>query len=238
MTSTPLIVSLQSVTYSYGRDQAAISVLAGVDLEVREGEFVVVAGPSGSGKSTLLNLVGGLERPLAGRIFVAATPIAEVSERRLAEFRALTIGFVFQAYHLIPVLTAAENVAWPLYFRGVPRRERMARAREALAAVGLVKEMNRFPGRLSGGQRQRVAIARAFVGRPRLLIADEPTASLDRNTASEIIALLASLRREEGVAVICATHDPLVAGAADRLLELRDGRLRQIPRRSLQLEEP
>jgi putative ABC transport system ATP-binding protein len=205
MTSTPLIVSLQSVTYSYDRDQAAISVLAGVDLEVREGEFVVVAGPSGSGKST---------------------------------FRALTIGFVFQAYHLIPVLTAAENVAWPLYFRGVPRRERMARAREALAAVGLVKEMNRFPGRLSGGQRQRVAIARAFVGRPRLLIADEPTASLDRNTASEIIALLASLRREEGVAVICATHDPLVAGAADRLLELRDGRLRQIPRRSLQLEEP
>ena len=238
MTATPLIVSLQSVTYSYGRDQAAISVLAGVDLEVREGEFVVVAGPSGSGKSTLLNLVGGLERPLAGRISVAETPIAEISERRLAEFRALTIGFVFQAYHLIPVLTAAENVAWPLYFRGVPRRERMARAREALAAVGLAKEMNRFPGRLSGGQRQRVAIARAFVGRPRLLIADEPTASLDRNTASEIIALLASLRREEGVAVVCATHDPLVAGAADRLLELRDGRLRQIPRRSLQLEEP
>jgi putative ABC transport system ATP-binding protein len=232
MSERSLLVSLEAVAYRYGSGADVIPVLDGVDLSVREGEFVVVAGPSGSGKSTLLNLLGGLERPQGGRIVVAGTPVSESREEDLAEFRNRTIGFVFQAFHLLPVLTAAENVAWPLYFRGVPRRERMARAREMLAAVGLEREVDRFPGKLSGGQRQRVAIARALVGRPRLVIADEPTANLDRRTAGELMALLGRLRHEEGVGVICATHDPLVAEQADRLLELRDGLLHEVVRQA------
>lgn len=207
-------VNLTAVTRRYQAGDSFVTVLDSVDLDVPEGAFCVLSGPSGSGKSTLLNLIGGIDRPNSGTIVVNGTELAQLDEKRLAQFRSRTLGFVFQSFHLLPVLTAAENVAWPLYFQGIPARKRMKIARDMLALVGLAGEANRTPGRLSGGQRQRVAIARALVGHPKLVLADEPTANLDRHTAEEIIDLLQHLNREKDVTLIIATHDPLVIARA------------------------
>lgn len=203
----------------------SLTVLDEASLSLPQGAFAAVCGPSGSGKSTLLNLIGTLDPDYSGTIEVAGTDVATLPQRRMAQFRSRTIGFVFQSFHLLPVLTAAENVAWPLYFQGVPRRERMRIAREKLALVGLAENADKPPGRLSGGQRQRVAIARAMACNPAIILADEPTGNLDRKTAETIIELMQELNTEHGVTFLCATHDPLVVDRARQVILIDEGKL-------------
>ena len=217
------IISLRSVSKSYPSAGARLPVLREVDLDIHAGEFVAVAGPSGSGKSTLLNLIGGLDHPDSGTVRIDGTDFGRHDDRALARFRNETLGFVFQSFHLVPVLTATENVAWPLFLKGMDRRRRVARSKELLARVGLSAHMHRTPGRLSGGQRQRVAIARALACSPKIVLADEPTGNLDGRTALEIMDLFASLNQDGGVTFVFSTHDSLVVSRAGRCLSLRDG---------------
>ena len=223
------LISLRSVSKSYPSAETRLQVLREIDLDIEEGEFAVVAGPSGSGKSTLLNLIGALDHPDSGAVRIDGVDLAEHDDRALANLRNAKIGFIFQSFHLIPVLTAVENVAWPLFLKGVDRRRRMARSADLLERVGLAEHMNRPPGRLSGGQRQRVAIARALACEPRVLLADEPTGNLDRKTALEIMGLFASLNRDGGVTFLFSTHDPAVVSCAGRHLHLLEGKIRDEP---------
>ena len=220
-------IAIRSLSKSYPWGESRLRVLRDVDLEVETGGFAVVSGPSGSGKSTLLNLIGGLDLPDSGSVRIDGADLKGCSDRALARLRNEKIGFVFQSFHLIPVLSAVENVAWPLFLKGVGGRRRMARARKLLTRVGLAEHMQRTPGRLSGGQRQRVAIARALACAPGILLADEPTGNLDRKTAREIMELLVSLNRESGVTFVFATHDSLVRSCAARHLCLVDGKVRE-----------
>ena len=231
------IISLRAVSKSYPSADARLRVLRGVDLDVEEGEFAVVAGPSGSGKSTLLNLMGALDHPDSGTVRIDGVDLGDRSDRALASLRNEKLGFVFQSFHLIPVLTAVENVAWPLFLKGVERRRRVARSRELLARVGLAEHMNRTPGRLSGGQRQRVAIARALACEPRILLADEPTGNLDRKTALEIMDLFASLNRDGRVTFVFSTHDPTVVSYAGRRLFLAEGKVADEPPGTIHRED-
>ena len=231
------IISLRAVSKSYPSADARLRVLRGVDLDVEEGEFAVVAGPSGSGKSTLLNLMGALDHPDSGTVRIDGVDLGDRSDRALASLRNEKLGFVFQAFHLIPVLTAVENVAWPLFLKGVERRRRVARSRELLARVGLAEHMNRTPGRLSGGQRQRVAIARALACEPRILLADEPTGNLDRKTVLEIMDLFASLNRDGRVTFVFSTHDPTVVSYAGRRLFLAEGKVADEPPGTIHRED-
>ena len=220
------IISLRSVSKSYPSADARLRVLRGIDLDIEAGEFVAAAGPSGSGKSTLLNLMGGLDRPDSGIVRLDGVDLGRYDDRTLAGIRNQKLGFVFQSFHLIPVLTAVENVAWPLFIKGMGRRRRVERAKELLERVGLAEHMHRTPRRLSGGQRQRVAIARALACGPKIVLADEPTGNLDRTTALEIMDLFASLNRDGDVTFVLSTHDPKVASYAGRRLSLTDGVLR------------
>ena len=223
------IISLRSVSKSYPSGGSRLRVLREIDLEIEAGEFVVAAGPSGSGKSTLLNLIGGLDHPDTGTVRIDGVDLARRDDRTLAGLRNEKLGFVFQAFHLIPVLTAVENVAWPLHLKGMARRRRIARSRELLERVGLAGHMHRTPGRLSGGQRQRVAIARALACDPVIVLADEPTGNLDRSTAGEIMELFASLNRDGGVTFVLSTHDPMVVSCAGRCLSLLEGGITDTP---------
>ena len=223
------IISLRSVSKSYPSGGARLRVLHEFDLEIEAGEFVVAAGPSGSGKSTLLNLIGGLDHPDSGTVRIDGVDLARRDDRTLAGLRNEKLGFVFQSFHLVPVLTAVENVAWPLFLKGVERRRRITRSRELLERVGLTGHMHRTPGRLSGGQCQRVAIARALACDPVIVLADEPTGNLDRSTALEIMELFASLNREGGVTFVLSTHDPKVASYAGRCLSLLEGEITDTP---------
>jgi len=200
-----------------------LTILDGVTLDVEAAEVCAVTGPSGSGKSTLLGLVAGLDRPSAGTIEVAGVELTRLGEDALARFRRDTLGFVFQAFHLIPTLTAAENVAVPLELAAVA--DAPARARALLDEVGLADRAHHYPVQLSGGEQQRVAIARALALRPRVLLADEPTGNLDSATGGGVIELLLGLNRERGSTLLLVTHDEALAGKADRVLRLRDGRL-------------
>ncbi len=220
------IVVLRNVCRHYRMGQAVVKALDGVCLEVRGGEFVAVVGSSGSGKSTLLNLIAGIDRPTAGQVIVAGHDLGGLSERALAEHRKRTVGMVFQAFNLIPALTAAENVALPLVFAGVHPAARKKQARELLSALGLGARLDHRPGELSGGEMQRTALARALANGPDLLLADEPTGNLDSTTAQEILQLLASLNRNEGKTVILVTHDePMARRLAHRIVRLSYGRL-------------
>ena len=223
------IISLRSVSKSYPSGGIRLRVLQAVDLEIEAGEFVVAAGPSGSGKSTLLNLIGGLDRPDSGTVRIDGMDLGNRDDRTLAHLRNEKLGFVFQAFHLIPVLTAVENVAWPLFLKGMTRRRRVARSMELLERVGLAAHMHRTPGRLSGGQRQRVAIARALACDPVIVLADEPTGNLDPNTALEIMDLFAALNRDGGVTFLFSTHDPQVVSYAGRCLSLLEGEITDAP---------
>ena len=209
----------------YGSGQTAVEALAGVDVEVRAGRLTVVRGPSGSGKTTLLNLLGGLDRPTSGRVLLGDDVLSELSEAELAAARRDRIGYVFQNFGLIPVLSAAENVEVPLRLRRMERGQRDERVAEVLELVGLTRHAGQRPGELSGGQQQRVGIARALVARPEVLIADEPTGQLDSETAERIMDLILELTRIRGTATVVATHDPLLISRADEVLELRDGRV-------------
>jgi putative ABC transport system ATP-binding protein len=212
-------------TFQVGETQ--IDALRGVSLQVSAGEFVALVGPSGSGKSTFLNLVGGLDRPTGGELWVDGVELSASNEKALTEHRRRRVGFVFQSFNLLPRLTALENVAVPLIFAGVPERERLGRARELLLQVGLGQRLEHRPSQLSGGEQQRVAIARALVGRPAVILADEPTGNVDSATGAEIMALLQRLNREQGVTLLLVTHDAEAAAFAGRVVQLRDGRVEQ-----------
>jgi putative ABC transport system ATP-binding protein len=200
-----------------------VHALAGVTLDVPESAFIAVMGPSGSGKSTLLNLIGGLDRPTSGSLQVTGQELSELDENALAAYRQRQCGFVFQSFNLVGTMTALQNVEFPMVFARVPRGERHRRARYLLEAVGLGDRLHHKPTELSGGEQQRVAIARALVNTPRILLADEPTGNLDSHTGAEIMTLLGRVRREGGLTLLVVTHDPGVAGYADRVVQMRDG---------------
>jgi putative ABC transport system ATP-binding protein len=224
MAETHSIV-LRGVSKEYRRDEIHIPVLSDLDLEVEEGEFLALMGPSGSGKTTLLNLIAGLDRPNQGEVIVGGADLAQMSDAQVTRWRANHVGFIFQLYNLIPVLTAFENVELPLLLTRLSRRRRRENVRTALRIVGLEGREDHFPRQLSGGQEQRVAIARAFVTDPYLLVADEPTGDLDRKSASEILELLVQLNREFQKTIVMVTHDPLAAQRAGRILRLDKGQL-------------
>jgi putative ABC transport system ATP-binding protein len=219
------LVEIRSVTKTYRRGSERIEVLHGVDLDIPQGEFLALMGPSGSGKTTLLNLIGGLDTPTGGQIVIGGQRIDQLSSRELARWRAAHVGFVFQFYNLMPVLSAQRNVELPLLLTSLSAAERRRRATIALTLVGLADRARHKPRELSGGQEQRVAIARAIVSDPTLLICDEPTGDLDRGTAAEILTLLQMLNREHGKTVVMVTHDPKAAEYASRRLLLDKGTL-------------
>ena len=219
------IVSLQEVAKSYRKGRETIDVLDGIDLDIEEGDFLALMGPSGSGKTTLLNLIGGLDSPTLGSVVVGGQSLGDLSAKALAKWRARNIGFVFQFYNLLPVLNARRNVELPLLLTKLTGSQRRKNAETALEIVGLADRAQHKPGELSGGQQQRVAIARAIVADPALLVCDEPTGDLDRETAEEILDLLAILNREHGKTVIMVTHDPKAADHASHTLHLDKGQL-------------
>jgi putative ABC transport system ATP-binding protein len=219
------LVEVRGVTKHYRRGGETIEVLHGVDLDIARGDFLALMGPSGSGKTTLLNLIGGLDRPTAGSIVVDGEPIERMSSGALARWRAATVGFVFQFYNLLPVLTAQKNVELPLLLTGLGAAQRRRHAEIALTLVGLRDRARHRPRELSGGQEQRVAIARAIVSDPVLLVCDEPTGDLDRATGGEILDLLSQLNREHGKTIVMVTHDPKAAEYATRRLHLDKGSL-------------
>jgi putative ABC transport system ATP-binding protein len=222
--AAPLIV-LEQVVRRYGAGEAAVVALAGIDLVVAAGEFVALMGPSGSGKSTCMNILGCLDTPTSGRYRLAGIEVTALDAEARALLRRYVIGFVFQGFHLLPRLTAFENVELPLRYQGVVKAERHERVMAALAQVGLAGRERHRPSELSGGQQQRVAIARAIVTRPQLLLADEPTGNLDTARSHEIMALMTELNRTTGVTVVMVTHEPEMAQYAERILHFRDGRI-------------
>ncbi len=220
-----VVVRCAGLGRSYGSGVSRVDALLDASLTISAGELVVLRGPSGSGKTTLLNLLGGLDAPSTGQVWIGDTEISAAAERELVAVRRHQIGYIFQTFALLPVLSAAENVDLPLRIAGVPTEEREARVRELLGVVGLSEHANQRPDELSGGQQQRLGIARALANGPRLLIADEPTGQLDSVNAEAMMTLIASLVHERGVAAIVSTHDPRMAAHADRVIEIRDGRL-------------
>jgi putative ABC transport system ATP-binding protein len=218
-------VRLQGAGKTFQKGTESIPVLAGVDLTVPAGSFEALMGPSGSGKTTLLNLIAGLDRPTSGEVVVGGNSLGTMNDRQLAEFRSQKLGFVFQAYNLMPVLTALENVMLPLILRKIPKAERRTRAQTALRVVGLEDRMNHFPRQLSGGQEQRVSIARAIVNDPEIILADEPTGDLDRERADEILNLLDRLNKDFKKTILMVTHDPQAAERAGIIRRLDKGRL-------------
>ena len=222
------VVDLHKVYRLRGED---VHALRGIDLEIPHGEYLSIMGPSGSGKTTLFNMVGGIDRPTRGRVFIDGVDIARLDAYELAWLRCRKIGYIFQTFNLIPVLTAMENVTLPMIFAGVDREERQRRAREILESVGLGDRLNHRPSELSGGQQQRVAIARALANNPSLILADEPTGNLDLNTGFAIVQLLYRLKAERGTTIICATHDLKMIDISDRVVFLRDGMIENIERR-------
>jgi len=223
--SAPAIVTLQGVSKSYTRGDETVSVLVGLDFEVPAGSYEALMGPSGSGKTTLLNLIAGLDRPDSGSVGVAGKRIDGMGEGALAKWRSSTIGFVFQSYNLLPVLTALENVELPLLLTSLRSAERKKRAETALRVVGLDDRMQHYPRQLSGGQEQRVAIARAIVNDPTIIVADEPTGDLDRKSADEILSLLEKLNTQLGKTILMVTHDPAAAERAKIIRRLDKGKL-------------
>jgi putative ABC transport system ATP-binding protein len=218
------MIKLESVRKVYPMGDTLVQALRGLTLEIRQGEFVAIMGPSGSGKSTLLHLLGCLDLPSDGKITLQDVDVSRLDEDHLAQVRGMQIGFVFQTFHLVPTLSALENVELPLLFQRVPRTQRKARAQELLQKVGMADRMNHKPAQLSGGERQRVAIARALAADPEIILADEPTGNLDSASGKAVLELLKQLHRE-GKTIILVTHNPEAAAYADRIIRLRDGHL-------------
>jgi len=219
------IVALRGVSKSYHRGNQLVPVLDNISFDIAAGEFLALMGPSGSGKSTLLNLIAGIDKPDSGTILVNGTDITSLSESGLASWRSASVGFIFQFYNLIPVLTAAENVELPLLLTGLARRKRKEHIETVLSLVNLTDRMDHYPSELSGGQQQRVAIARAMIADPDILVADEPTGDLDRVSAGEILSLMERLVSDFGKTIIMVTHDPKSAEKAGRVVHLEKGEL-------------
>jgi putative ABC transport system ATP-binding protein len=229
------ILEVQNIKKSYRMGKVLVPALRGVSFDVEEGEFLTVFGPSGSGKSTLLHLIGCLDRPDEGSIFVDGAEVLKLSDDKLAELRLTKIGFVFQFFNLLPRLTALKNVELPLTIAGVPEKEALSRAEEMLRFVGLEARMSHKPSELSGGEQQRVAIARALINNPKIVLADEPTGNLDTRTGWEIVQLMRSLNEKRKQTFIVVTHDPQIAETADRIIHLKDGLIegiKEAPRRN------
>jgi putative ABC transport system ATP-binding protein len=223
--STEFAIRAVNLARTFKMGETTVEALRGIDLNVLRGQFVALVGPSGSGKSTFLNLAGGLDRPTGGELWVDGTELSSSDEKTLTEHRRTRVGFVFQGFNLLPRLTALENVALPLMFVGCLEPQRLERARELLIQVGLKDRMEHRPTQLSGGEQQRVAIARALVGRPAIILADEPTGNIDSATGSEIMALLRRLNQDQGVTLLLVTHDLDAASFADQVIQLRDGQI-------------
>ena len=221
-------VILKQVSRTYHLDAVNVPALCDISLNIRANCFTVISGPSGSGKTTLLNLIGCIDRPDQGEVIVAGQPVQQMSDDALSDFRARHLGFIFQNFNLLPVLTAYENVEYPLLLTRMPEAQRRARVLTLLDAVGLADHARHRPGQLSGGQRQRVAIARALAPAPKLVLADEPTANLDSQTGAAIIALMRQMQREQQVAFVFSSHDPMVQAEADDAVFLRDGRITSV----------
>jgi len=219
------LISVRNVQKSYRLERTDTPALMDVSLDVQAGERVCLMGPSGSGKSTLLNLIGCIDTPTQGSVIVDGEDTGRLADARLSDFRNRRMGFIFQSFNLIPVLSVFENVEYPLLLQKVPAKERRARVEELLGKVGIAEYARRSPENLSGGQRQRVSIARALVARPRLVIADEPTASLDHATGSSIMQLMVEMNESEGATLIFSTHDPAVSRYARRIVKMLDGRI-------------
>lgn len=223
--SAESVVTLEQVTRVYQQDSQAVRALDGVDLDIRAGDFAVLVGPSGSGKTTLLNLIGGLDSPTAGRICISGTEIGTMRKANLSALRLHRIGFVFQEYNLIPVLSALENVEFVMLLQGMPEAQRRRRAIALLDELGLQGLEHRRPAELSGGQQQRVAVARAIAAEPVIVLPDEPTANLDSKSGAALMDLMRRLNEERGVTFVFSTHDPMVVERARRVIRLRDGRV-------------
>ena len=209
--------------YAVGKER--VVALNDVDLSIEKGEFCCIVGQSGSGKSTLLNQLAGLEKPTRGKVFIGRHEISAMSETDLARFRQAHLGFIFQSYNLLPTMTAAENVALPLMFKGMGRRQRMALAKQELKNMGLASRMNHLPTEMSGGQQQRVGIARAFVGKPKVIFADEPTGNLDSKTSRQVLLRMLEMSKKDQITFVMVTHEPSLAACADRIITILDGRV-------------
>ena len=216
---------IEGITRTFGAGENAVHALRGIDLAIRQGEYVAIKGRSGSGKTTLLNLIGGLDRATSGRIEVGGADVTAMTDAELLTLRRERVSYVFQSFGLIPILTARENVSVPLRLNKIPPRDREERVTEVLTSVGLAGHQNQVPGQLSGGQQQRVGLARALAAKPGLLLADEPTGQLDSHTARDIMTLIGTLVRTESMTAIVTTHDPLLLSLADRVIEIADGHL-------------
>jgi putative ABC transport system ATP-binding protein len=226
------LIVAEDIQKEFREDDIVVDAVRGIDLTVEAGEFTAVVGPSGSGKTTFFNLISGLERPTAGKVWLKNQLVSEMSGRELADFRRDHVGFIFQAYNLIPVLTVEENIEYIMLLQGVSREERRARVRKILAEIEMEGFEKRFPPKISGGQQQRVAIARAMVSRPELILADEPTANLDSQTGAALLDMMRELNRKTGMTFLFSTHDPMVRERADRVLTLKDGRIIKDERRA------
>ena len=231
MNADAIAVKLDRVGKIYRHDSNEVHALRGVDLEIREGDFAVLVGPSGSGKTTLLNVIGGLDRPSAGRVWVAGTEIGRMSRSGLSDLRLRKIGLVFQEFNLIPVLSAVENVEFVMLLQGVPEAERRSRALALLGELGLKGMENRRPSELSGGQQQRVAVARAIAAGPVIVLPDEPTANLDSKAGAALMDMMRRLNEEKGITFVFSTHDPMVVERARRVIRLKDGQVEADERR-------
>ena len=233
MISSEVAVRLEGVTKLYRHNDVAVQAVAGIDLEICKGDFAVLVGPSGSGKTTLLNLIGGLDSPSSGRIWIAGVEITGLRKAQLADIRLRKIGFVFQEFNLIPVLSALENVEFVMLLQGVPEDARRTRAAALLEELGLAGMEHRRPSELSGGQQQRVAVARAVAARPIIVLPDEPTANLDSKAGAALMDLMRRLNEENGITFVFSTHDPMVVERARRVIRLRDGAIEADERRGL-----
>ena len=219
------VVRTEHLEKTYEDEGVPVRALKGISLDVEKGEFLAIAGPSGSGKSTLLNLIGGLDEPTSGKVFLEDVDLSTLSKGKLAQLRLSKLGFVFQAYNLIPVLTAAENVEFVLMQQGIPEKKRREKTIKLLKELGIGEYADRRPNAMSGGQQQRVAVARSIASEPMLILADEPTANLDSETAGSLLDLMRNLNQTKGITFIFSTHDPMVMERAERLVRLKDGKI-------------
>ena len=219
------VIEIKNLEKIYNESEVNVHAIRGIDLSFEKGEFAAIVGPSGSGKTTLLNMLGGLDNPTSGEVTIGGTDISSLNSSQLINFRLFNIGFVFQAYNLIPVLTAKENVEFVMHLQGRPKAEREARTKELLDSVGLGERMNSRPSKMSGGQQQRVAVARALASKPQFVLADEPTANLDSEATGNLLDIMEKLNKDEGTTFIFATHDARVMKKARRVITIEDGKV-------------